>query len=270
MSSNNPSMFLVVCLLAAMLSGGATKASATPPGGSYEDLVSFFKEWREFQKPRLVDGVPDYSAGAMAEQHRELAGPAPARRDRPDGWPVPQQVDWHVVRAEMNGLDFDHRVLQPWANNPAFYVTFSRRRATSPRVRARSPPAPSSSGAPRPARTRAPRASAPASAPSRSCSSRRRRTSSATAATSGSAARGASGSRARTSAFASRSPVPGRTCGRGRARAKGDRRIRRLARLQAALKTGPSGVGVENYDWYLQHVQLVPLDTWQDSRAHGA
>ena len=23
----------------------------------------------------------------------------------------------------MNGLDFDHRVLQPWANNPAFYVT---------------------------------------------------------------------------------------------------------------------------------------------------
>ena len=24
---------------------------------------------------------------------------------------------------EMSGLDFDHRVLRPWANNPAFYVT---------------------------------------------------------------------------------------------------------------------------------------------------
>ena len=23
----------------------------------------------------------------------------------------------------MNGLDFDHRVLRPWANDPAFYVT---------------------------------------------------------------------------------------------------------------------------------------------------
>ena len=23
----------------------------------------------------------------------------------------------------MNGLDFDHRVLRPWADNPAFYVT---------------------------------------------------------------------------------------------------------------------------------------------------
>ena len=41
----------------------------------------------------------------------------------PSGWPIPQQVDYHVVRAEMNGLDFDHRVLRPWANNPAFYVT---------------------------------------------------------------------------------------------------------------------------------------------------
>ena len=41
----------------------------------------------------------------------------------PSGWPVPQQADYHVVRAEMHGLDFDHRVLRPWANNPAFYVT---------------------------------------------------------------------------------------------------------------------------------------------------
>ena len=28
-----------------------------------------------------------------------------------------------IVRAEMNGLDFDHRVLRPWARNPDFYVT---------------------------------------------------------------------------------------------------------------------------------------------------
>src|SRR5439155_26347040 len=39
------------------------------------------------------------------------------------GWPASQQVDWHSVRAEMNGLDFDHRVIRPWANNPAFYVS---------------------------------------------------------------------------------------------------------------------------------------------------
>ncbi len=39
----------------------------------------------------------------------------------PSGWPVPQQVDWHLVRAEMNGFDFNHRVLKPWVRDPAYY-----------------------------------------------------------------------------------------------------------------------------------------------------
>ena len=37
------------------------------------------------------------------------------------GWPVEQQVDWHLVRAEMNGMDFNIRVLKSWARDPAFY-----------------------------------------------------------------------------------------------------------------------------------------------------
>src|SRR5262249_58536872 len=41
----------------------------------------------------------------------------------PRSWPITQQVDFHILRAEMNGLDFDHRVLKPWARNPAFYVS---------------------------------------------------------------------------------------------------------------------------------------------------
>jgi hypothetical protein len=32
---------------------------------------------------------------------------------------------------------------------------------------------------------------------------------------------------------------------------------------QAASKTGPSGVGIDNYTWYLRHVHLIPY-TWQD------
>ena len=40
----------------------------------------------------------------------------------PSDWPIAQQVDYHLVRAEMNGLEFDHRVRRPWAKNPAFYT----------------------------------------------------------------------------------------------------------------------------------------------------
>jgi hypothetical protein len=32
---------------------------------------------------------------------------------------------------------------------------------------------------------------------------------------------------------------------------------------QSAMKTGPSGIGKENYTWYLQNVHLLPL-TWED------
>ena len=112
------------CVLTAVAAAGC--GGATPASGSgYGDLVALFADWRAFQRPVLVDGVPDYTEAAMAAQSRRLA----AMRGRLDvidtrGWPVGQQVDWHLVRAEMNGLDFDHRVLRPWANNPAFYVTF--------------------------------------------------------------------------------------------------------------------------------------------------
>ena len=105
------------------LPGSQQKASTR--GGTYEDLVKLFEEWRKFQKPAIVDGVPDYTAEAMARQHRELkAYQARLMAIDPTSWPVAQQVDWHLVRAEMNGLDFDHRVLRPWSRNPRFYAVY--------------------------------------------------------------------------------------------------------------------------------------------------
>ncbi len=119
-----PVAALAVALVLTFGCGSPPKQDAAPVSTSYDDLVSLFREWRTFQAPVLVDGVPDYSPAAMAAQHAAL--PAWQRRldaIRPDAWPIAQQADWHVVRAEMNGLEFDHRVLKPWANNPAFYAT---------------------------------------------------------------------------------------------------------------------------------------------------
>ncbi|HET9753111.1 MAG TPA: DUF885 family protein, partial [Myxococcales bacterium] len=99
-------------------------AVSVAAAGGYSDLVTLFAGWRAFQKPALVNGVPDYTPAAMARQQRELkAWQKRLAALDPRAWPVPQQVDWHIVRAEMNGLDFDHRVLRPWERNPDFYVT---------------------------------------------------------------------------------------------------------------------------------------------------
>lgn len=92
---------------------------------SYDDLVDFFEAWREFRVPPRLDGVPDFSRTAVASQWSSF----PAWRDALESfdiesWQIPQQVDWHLVRAEMNGLQFDHEVLKPWERDPAFYVYF--------------------------------------------------------------------------------------------------------------------------------------------------
>ena len=117
---------IVTLVLLAACTTSQEPASAAAPTRSvrYEELVSLFGDWRTFQQATLVDGVPDYSASAMATQQREIAAYRGRLAAIDSGvWPAAQQVDYYVVRAEMSGLDFDHRVLKPWANNPAFYVT---------------------------------------------------------------------------------------------------------------------------------------------------
>jgi Bacterial protein of unknown function (DUF885) len=106
------------CLLSHLL------MADSPQARSYDDLVQFFKEWREFVKPKVVNGVPDYSAAAMKKQEGEL----PAFKKRLAAidisrWPAAQRIDYDLVRAEMNGLDFDHRVLRPWSRMPSFYMS---------------------------------------------------------------------------------------------------------------------------------------------------
>jgi hypothetical protein len=233
----------------------------------YDVLVTFFQEWREFQAPVLGNGVPDYSSTAMAGQHRAL----PAWQQRLEAFrkqnlSLPEQVDWHLVRAEMHGLDFDHRVLRPWANNPAFYVTAFGSESDQParegplahgavefwqysfplkaddaaaigaRIRAIPPLLEQARRnlvgnhrdlwvyAPRPIRQQA----------------------------------------ADLAAFASRLGDEMASLGEDVQRAKeATERFAEWVEAQAESKTGASGVGIENYDWYLRHVHLVPY-SWRD------
>lgn len=99
--------------------------AGAPPAlaDTHDDLVRLFAEWRNFEQPPLRDGVPDYTADTSAARAEEMPGwlARLAEIDTRD-WPIPDQVDWHLVRAEMNGMAFNHRVLRPWARDPAFYA----------------------------------------------------------------------------------------------------------------------------------------------------
>jgi len=120
----NVSALAVLLLLA---TPGNARAS------THDDLVQLFEDWRAFESPPLLDGAPDYTAErfeARQPQYLELR----ARLDAFDisDWPIPEQVDWHLVRAEMNGFDFNRRVLKPWARDPAFYKSLWTYRSDVP------------------------------------------------------------------------------------------------------------------------------------------
>ncbi|MDG2375751.1 MAG: DUF885 family protein, partial [Woeseiaceae bacterium] len=89
---------------------------------SFNALLDLFAEFRELLKPALINGVPDFTRAAMAKQHEELKR-LQERLVALDisRWSIADRVDYHVVRAEMNAVDFDHRVLKPWARDPGFY-----------------------------------------------------------------------------------------------------------------------------------------------------
>jgi hypothetical protein len=112
---------ILLLILTGLTPVAMSNALAQSDGG-HGELLQLFEDWREFESPPLLDGAPDYTAEQFASRYEGfLALRNRLHRIDPGDWPIPQQVDWHVVRAEMNGYDFNHRVLQPWVRDPAYY-----------------------------------------------------------------------------------------------------------------------------------------------------
>lgn len=99
----------------------------------YQDLVSLFKAWRAFETPPLLDGAPDYTAATFEKRLPEFkALQQQLLAMDTTGWSIPEQIDWHIVWAEMNGYDFNYRILQPWVRDPAYYKTVWTARSDVP------------------------------------------------------------------------------------------------------------------------------------------
>ena len=101
------------------------------PSNTYDDLVTLFKDWRAFEKPPLRKGAPDYTAETFEKRWPEFQKLKLLAIDVSD-WPVEQQVDWNLIKAEMNGYDFNHRVLKPWVRDPAYYKSLWMSRSDVP------------------------------------------------------------------------------------------------------------------------------------------
>jgi len=228
------------------------------------DLATYFADWRDFQRPKLVDGVPDYRDGAMAAQHAAL--PEWQRELKAmdtTGWSIARQVDYHVVRAELNGLDFDHRVLRPWARNPGFYVTVFWDQSDQPAREG-----PFAYGAVELWKYAFPLDAAgvariqPGILAIPGLLAQARTNLNGTGTDLWSYGTGAIKQQSADLALLVSRTEGELKASAERARAATDSLAAWLD-AEAPKHTGPSGVGVANYDWYLKNVQLVPY-TWAE------
>lgn len=282
-------------LVPLVVAAAALPAQAPAPAraGSYADLVSLFEGWRRFEQPPFVDGAPDYAPATNARRRGELTQwmQRLAAIDT-TGWPVAQRVDWHLVRAEMRGMQFHLETLQPWARDPAYYVWLKTEESDTPAEEG-----PVIHGAirtwhypiwPRTVLdTVAPLTRAQASELATRLRAVRPLLAQARTNLAGGNARDLWVGAVR--AFEEQSEALETLAGRV------DRRDRDLAaaiaeakratdeftdwlRVEAPKKTGPSGIGKAQYSWFLRNVLLVPL-SWDDevqvtrrelARAHAA
>ena len=253
-------------LAAFALAVPAAHAGAAAATG-YDALAGLFAEWRAFEHPPLRDGAPDYSAATFERRHAELK----SYRDRLEAidtkdWPVEARVDQALVRAEMNGFDFYVRVLQPWARDPAFYLTVWPEQSDTPAhegtvhhdvVELWTYAFPLS----RPDEAKL--AKELAVVPPLLAQARGNLTGNAHDLW-------VTGAGTMRGQVATLDDLAARTAKNGRALRKAIRDAREatvafVAWLdeQAPSKTGPSGIGRDNYDWMLRNVYLIPL-TWQE------
>jgi len=115
--------FLLIFLISCQTATKDTK-TVNLSSNDYSDLVTLFKDWRSFETPPKLDGAPDYRKVTFDERmatFKQLR----TRHEAIDtsNWSIPNKVDWMVVWAEMNGFDFNYRILKPWERDPAFYKT---------------------------------------------------------------------------------------------------------------------------------------------------
>lgn len=126
-------LFTIICLCISIFGFGFQPEIRSNEGDDYQTLTSLFTQWRAFEDPPKLDGVPDYSAATFNARYPNFK----LLQDKltaidTTGWETAQKVDWMIVWAEMNGYDFNHRVLRPWQRDPAFYKTLWMYRSDVP------------------------------------------------------------------------------------------------------------------------------------------
>ncbi len=90
---------------------------------AHQALLKLYQEFVKFRRAEVIEGIPDYSPAVIYAKEKGLESfrqrlSAISHQD----WTVSEKIDYLLVRAKFNELDFQLRVTRPWARDPGTYV----------------------------------------------------------------------------------------------------------------------------------------------------
>ncbi len=108
-------------------------AFAQTNSANYSSLLQLGKELHMLERTCLPTGVPDYRSQTIVKIQQTLLQHK-IRHAKMDttGWSTEQRVDYVLLLAEMNALDYNCRILQPWVRDPAFYAILFDEQSDTP------------------------------------------------------------------------------------------------------------------------------------------
>ncbi len=118
----------ILCLLLIVVGS----AVAQSPGDALNGISSDFWSWRAKYRPFSTDDVPrmehapglrDWSAASIESHRKDLAQfERRLARLQPDAWPVPEQVDYWLMKSGLARTRWELDVFPRWKLDPMFYV----------------------------------------------------------------------------------------------------------------------------------------------------
>lgn len=137
MSKHYPTILFVICTAFLFYSCDNSNNSSQEVDqikiSEFNDLEALFKEWRDFENPPLLNGAPDYTTETFEKRRPEFEELQNKLLSfDTSAWTIEQKVDWYIIWAEMNGYDFNQRILKPWERDPAFYRSVYHYRSDVP------------------------------------------------------------------------------------------------------------------------------------------
>jgi len=119
---------LSLVMVALAISLGSQPAAGKDTDSGWSELVALDAELTALREPKEIDGVQQFGSAAMESR----ASAVESIQNRlaqidPSAWSVAGKVDYLLVWARANGMEFEHRVTRPWHRDPIFYLNLVRR-----------------------------------------------------------------------------------------------------------------------------------------------